>query len=1167
MEGISAEPFSGSMRFSVLRPLGRGGMGVVYEAVDRQWNLRVAVKALSELGPAALLRLKNEFRAVQSIHHPNLVRLGELLEDHGQWLITMELVDGVDFVRWVRGDSDGDGRGFDEARLRSALRQLVEALMALHAAGIVHRDVKPANVLVTGKGRLVLLDFGLVTRVALDDALTDGRIIGTVDYMAPEQAAGLSVATSADWYSVGAMLYEALTGRVPFDGPDPMVLEQKSRLDPPAPSTLAAVPPDLDRLCMELLARDPARRIDTRELAARLGIPTTLRETAEPPFVGRRDELAELERALADAGKDGSLTLFVHGESGIGKTTLVRQFVRGVLERGDALVLQSHASDRELVPFNGFDGIVDGLVRYLIELPRDEVAALVPEGADDLVGIFPVLSHVPGFGARPTGERGSMAARRSHAFAAFRRLLAALARRRPLVLVIDDFQWADDDTLMLRQALMRGPERPGWLLVAIARTTDETRPLLRRALLTTDDDAGEARHLFLDGLPDADARALVRELGGGDTIDEASREAHGHPLFLAQLAGARGHELGAAGDLHAVIRAVVHALSPDARRLMEVLAASGRPIRQSIAAAAAGLDAESHVRAADELRGFALTRVVGAGLFAALAPYHDQIAEAILGELGPERRRALHRALAEVIERAPAGSEPRALFLHWLAAGDEARAARAATAAAEEADRQLAFEQAAHYYQRAIELGGDRRTLLPLRACALANAGRKRDAVDAYRQAAALERDEARIEHLRAAAEVLLGNGDIDEGVTLLRAVVREIDMPWPESQTAVLASLMMQRWRARLRGFGWRERPEASVPRRTLVAIDTAWSAAMALSMVDRARGAAFQTRGLLLALDAGEPYRVARAMILEAGFASILEGASAGRQARRAELLVDARRLAERCGHPHALALIGAIEGIAQATAGEFRAGAGKIAAAVPALRAHGTRWEVMNAETLHLTYLALLGDIAALDDEVQALEREALASQDLHTLANLRTGYPALARLRHDDAAAARAAVDESMRGWSQQGFHRQHWFAVFARANLDLYERRGEEAWQRVAAAWRPLRRSLLMRSQFVRVGALNLRGRAALATGRRAEAERMAARLAREGVAWATAFASLLRAAIDREPRAFESAAALLDAAELRMHAAIARRRAGVDDPWWREQGIANPDGFVRCFAP
>jgi eukaryotic-like serine/threonine-protein kinase len=307
-----------------------------------------------------------------------------------------------------------------------------------------------------------------------------------------------------------------------------------------------------------------------------------------------------------------------------------------------------------------------------------------------------------------------------------------------------------------------------------------------------------------------------------------------------------------------------------------------------------------------------------------------------------------------------------------------------------------------------------------------------------------------------------------------------------------------------------------------------------------------------------------VARAMVIEAGF-SCMDGTRAA--VRTHALLEEARRQAERCGHPHVLAMVAAIEGVAQAAEGDFRAGARRTEDALPLLRAYGTRWDVILAEYLPLMMLSLAGDLAQIEERVDLLEREARASDDRLMLANICNGYPALVRLLHDDVARARALSDETMRGWSQAGFHRQHYYYAFAQVNLDLYEGEVERAWARVRDVWWPLERSLLFRSQLVRISALNLRARAALATGRCEQVARDATRLEREGADWATGFAALLRACLAPTPQAFLRAGAMLEAAGVRMHAAVARRRAGADDPWWLEQGVANPAGFVRCFAP
>src|SRR5829696_7421819 len=201
MDAASATPpgpapgVLGGGRFEVRGTLGSGGAGVVYRAYDQQLGREVALKMLRQASGRDLYRFKREFRALADIVHPNLVALHELHAAGGDWYFTMELVEGVSFIDWVRpGRAAGPGRSrgdiqtgaLDENRLRDALIQLVDALLALHRAGKLHRDLKPSNVLVTRHGRLVLLDFGLITGVAEGDP--ERLAVGTPVYMSPEQA-------------------------------------------------------------------------------------------------------------------------------------------------------------------------------------------------------------------------------------------------------------------------------------------------------------------------------------------------------------------------------------------------------------------------------------------------------------------------------------------------------------------------------------------------------------------------------------------------------------------------------------------------------------------------------------------------------------------------------------------------------------------------------------------------------------------------------------------------------------------------------------------------------------------------------------------------------------------------------------------------------------------
>ncbi len=1172
--------------------IGAGGVGVVYEAFDKERNGVVALKTLRTLSAEAILRFKQEFRALQDIGHRNLVGLGELIEQEGRWFFTMELVRGVHLLRWVRPESGdqtdptvtrelppraaqaaaptaapvvtaGGAPGhFDEARLRDALGQLARGLHALHARNKVHRDIKSSNVLVTDDGRVVVLDFGLVLEVSQDQG--DEGMVGTVSHMAPEQAAGLPVGPEADAYSMGVVLYQALTGHSPFPGTPDDVLRDKQLRDPPSPRSHAPnIPADLDALCMDLLCRDPARRPSAAEVLRRLDLadesgPISLQRG--DLFIGRRRESDALGEAYERARAGQATAVVVQGESGVGKTALVRHFVAEIQGRfPEAVALAGRCYERESVPYKAIDGVVDSLSRYLRDAP--DRAELVPQEAAVLGLVFPVLRpYVP----ERSAEEEDPARLRTRMFAALRELLLRMAERGPLIVTIDDLQWADHDSLQLLQELMRQPEAPRLMLVATVRRSHAAQGGLPPPWYGI---TGNLVPLVLDVLPHDEAAELARLLGAPDG-DRVATEAAGHPLFIDELVRHAGDPNQAhAGRLDDALWARIQKQDEPARHLLEIVALAGAPLVQETAAAAAALELDELGRVGSGLRGANLVRTTGPRPGDLIEPYHDRVREAIVARLSPERRSELHLKLATAQEQTGSGS-PEELAVHFREAGALDKAAWYSAEAAVRASDALAFDRAARLYRQSLELrpldGAGGRALQVALGEALANAGRGAEAAQAFIVAAtSVQRlsggDEAvSLELQRRAAEQLLRAGHIDEGMDQLRTVLATIGLPIAATPRRALISLLLHRAQLRLRGLWFTPRREEEIAPEVLARVDVTWSAAIGMAMVDTVRGADFQARCLLLALRAGEPRRITKAIALEAA-----NYAAAGWPARKrtAMLLGMAQELALHVASPYATGLLLGTSGIAAFLEGRW-SDARKLCERAELTfrdRCVGAAWELDNVQLFHLWSLAYLGEFRELNLRLPRMIREAEARGDRFAATSLRTGDLSYYWLCAGDPDGALAAADESMRRWTQRGFLHQHWDDLLARCEIDLYRGDGAAAFARMEQRWKSLADSFLLMIQISRTEAHFLRARAALsaqlqASGAERErllksAARDAKKLEGEKSGWAPPMAKLVRALLakvhGRDPLpGLLAAEEGFAAADMQMHSRVVRRQRG-----------------------
>jgi eukaryotic-like serine/threonine-protein kinase len=1175
----ATEAFSHDDRFEIFGVLGAGGMGVVLRAHDRERNVAVAVKTLKELTPDGLARFKNEFRALQDIQHENLVQLGELIEQRGHWFFTMELLDGVDFVRWVRPgstprpprtrttDHPPDDTGetapiapppqpsvatptavrapvwdgtLDQARLRAGFAQLARGLYALHQHRKVHRDLKPSNILVTPAGRVVVLDFGLVSDV---DVVRDGAerrpIEGTAAFMAPEQARGdADVGPAADWYSAGVILYIALTGRLPL------------RVEPSPPSSLVPdAPEDLSQLCLDLLHADPAQRPTGREVLARLDV-DDIDSAWRAPFVGRRRELTALDRAFADVQAGRGAIVCVRGESGMGKTALAQHFTNGV-ERAHprVVVLYGRCFERESSPYKAFDAIVDGLCRHVETLPREEAAWLLRGRQPLLKQLFPQLGRLAlfaGDGAPPTG---SPQEQRARAFAALRELFVTIAARQPLVVVIDDLQWADADSRALLAHLTEPPGAPACLLITTLRG-DRVLP-----------EGRDAREIVLGGLDTEEARELAAHLlpmrADGDALAATIvQESGGHPLFIGEMAQAADD--GEPLRLEQALWKRVERLDASARRLLELLSVSAVPIWQRTAAAAAALSPVDMQRHLAALRAGHLVRTRGARDTDVVEPFHDRVRQAVLSQVDAAGLRAHHRAIAEALAKSDE-HQLEANAVHWHGAGEAERAGELAERAAAESATALAFDRAVRLYRMAIAWrpAAEHARLYGQVGEALANDGRGAEAAEAFLKAASLSDGESAHEFLRLASEHLLFSGRFDEGMTALYEVLGALDVALPRTPRTALLSLVWQRARIKLRGRARRPAASRTPTRQQLRRLDIFHSAAVSLGLCDIIRGAELQARHYLLAQEVGDVFRLTRALAAEVAFAS----ASPSARRNIDSLLALARELAAESGEPKADAWALGAEAFVAFQVGHWKKSHDFFLRSEERLRGcTNVRWELATSQIHRMFSLGYLGNLAEQARAGRQYLREAQERGDLYADTMLRL-VMTTAVLAEDRVDEAERSIATALGQWTHSGFHLQHFHAMHGRVRAHLYAGDARAAQQAIDDDARRLSRSLLLRAQITRLVALGAKTQAALAMARAHEgaerrrwtnaARRGVAAMHKEHMPWAMPVADVYDAAVavldgdvERGARVLAAADAALVARDMPLHAAAARYRRG-----------------------
>ena len=462
-------------------------MGRVLLASDDTLRRKVALKTLKRKDRSSRRRFLREARAAARISHPNVCPIFEVGEEGGWPFLAMELLSGETLAARLRREPLSPAEAMDVAE------DVLAALGALHDAGVVHRDLKPSNIFLTPHGAK-LLDFGLARELPGDvaralatatDLTRPGLIIGTPGYMAPEQILGHPVDARADLFAAGAVLYEALTGQRPFRGDSAIQALSGTLYEEPPPLAGAPALVALDAPIRRAMAKKPAERhASAREMASALreaarvaaaGAPAAARET----FVGRQAELACLEERFAAAVAGAGSVVFVTGERGAGKSTLVGEFLRRVQTGATPATLVAGRCREAAGPGEAFQPFYDALGRLLTSRGRDQASELLRTYAPTICVQMPA-----GLVPDPDGSlhRQAAGATKERLIREAGDFMKAAGRGFPIVFLLEDLQWADAASVDMLHHLGCRLARQRMLMVGTFRQADvdAVNPSLKR---------------------------------------------------------------------------------------------------------------------------------------------------------------------------------------------------------------------------------------------------------------------------------------------------------------------------------------------------------------------------------------------------------------------------------------------------------------------------------------------------------------------------------------------------------------------------------------------------------------------------------------------------------------------------------------------------------------
>lgn len=540
-------------RYRIFELLGEGSRKRVYLAQDTMLNREIALAVIKTEGldEAARVRITREAQVMGRLgDHPSILPIHDLRLDGEQPYLILPLMSGGDLEGLISKATD---RRIPLSQALEITRSVAQGLEFAHSKGVIHRDVKPGNIWLAANGEAKIGDFGLALADADSRITQEGMMVGSVAYMPPEQALGGEITLKADLYSLGAVLYEMVTGRPPFLGDDSVtIIGQHINTPPVAPTWHNSLcPRSLEALILRLLAKNPADRpesaaevlialesvdveLETPEIGQGQENPQVLDSLAGGIFVGRHRELSELKASLEDSLSGMGRLIMLVGEPGIGKTRTAQELATYARLRGAQILWGRCHEERGMPPYWPW---VQTIRSYVREQDQSRIRSEMGTGAVDIAEIVSdIRERLTDLKPSPSLEPDQA---RFRLFDSITSFLKNAAQRQPLIIILDNLHWADNSSLLLLEFLSQELIGSRLLIVGTYRDAELSRrhPLSQILGELTKDRLFQ--RILLRGLAQEDVGRFI-ELASGVTppdglVEAVHRQTEGNPLFVTEV--------------------------------------------------------------------------------------------------------------------------------------------------------------------------------------------------------------------------------------------------------------------------------------------------------------------------------------------------------------------------------------------------------------------------------------------------------------------------------------------------------------------------------------------------------------------------------------------------------------------------------------------------------